>query len=185
MLAKGIEEYHIYLYDDSNILYKHNVVISDIISLIALGSNSKHKSKLKKINYLTTNKLYKRRFLKKDLFFGITYKDIIKILSKEPNEFLTWLETNNSLKGQDIYNAIEHINIENFAKEILKESELNNLRLNIKYIKEKYEKDEEWKRFVPYRGNVDMFDFFRRSKRCIRREHQCHREHHRRSNQYD
>ena len=158
LLANGIDEYVIYLYDDSNILYKHNVVISDIISLLALGSDSKHKSKLKKINYLTTNKLYKRRFLKKDLYFGITYKDIIKILSKEPNEFLTWLETNNSLKGQDIYNAIEHVNIVNFAKEIIKESELNNLRLNIKYIKEKYEKDEEWKRFVPYRGNVDMFD---------------------------
>lgn len=158
LLANGIEEYRVFLYDRYNILYKHNIVISDIISILTLGNNAKNKSKLKKINYLTTNKLYKRKFLKKDLFFGLTYKDIILVLSKEPNDFLAFLKTNNNLKGQDIYNSLEYVNIENFAKEILNERELKNLNQNIKYIKEKYEKDEEWKNFVPYRGQVDIFN---------------------------
>ena len=158
-IENGIQIYKIHIFDEyCNILYKHDVTLNEIVNDLTLRTSQQSRKKLKRILYFTTSKVYRKKLLQRDLFFGITYKDIIKELSVNPNVFITWLKSKDKeFDGEDIYNALKNINLEVFAKDILKDKQLANFQQNIAYIKKEYEPDKEVERFSPFRGQVDNF----------------------------
>ncbi len=158
LIERGVQKYKINIFNSfCDILYKHDITLDEIVNDLTLSTSSQSRKKLKKILYITTSKIHKKKVLNRNLFFGLTYKDIIYVLSKKHSDFLTWLKSDKEFNGHDIYNAIENINLETFAKDILNDNEYDNLKQNLAYIKKEYEPDQEVERFAPFRGQVDNF----------------------------
>lgn len=157
LLENKIEKYDVYIYDSYDILYKHNIDISDIISDLALRSTNKNKKKLRKINQIKSGKAYRRKLCDKKLIFGKTYLDVIKDLCKIPEEFEALLDSfEDDVYGRKLKKIFGYIELESLAKEICNENEFNNFKTNSNFIKEEFN-DPRVEDFVPYRGNVDKF----------------------------